>query len=108
QFTFSSSVSVLIFLLNRFFFKRSSTSSNRSFTRLFFFGMLPYAKIISSESFILLTMISSFTLSVMYLYFFFPFNFSENKFVLRSEEHTSELHSRFDLVCRLLLEKKNI
>src|SRR6266513_4824457 len=26
----------------------------------------------------------------------------------RSEEHTSELQSRFDLVCRLLLEKKNI
>src|SRR5437868_8657070 len=24
----------------------------------------------------------------------------------RSEEHTSELQSRFDLVCRLLLEKK--
>src|SRR5699024_11416393 len=28
-------------------------------------------------------------------------------FVTRSEEHTSELQSRFDLVCRLLLEKKN-
>src|SRR5207249_7220864 len=27
-------------------------------------------------------------------------------FGLRSEEHTSELQSRFDLVCRLLLEKK--
>src|SRR5699024_12241682 len=27
--------------------------------------------------------------------------------VVRSEEHTSELQSRFDLVCRLLLEKKN-
>src|SRR5438874_799596 len=27
---------------------------------------------------------------------------------LRSEEHTSELQSRRDLVCRLLLEKKNI
>src|SRR5699024_12059029 len=27
--------------------------------------------------------------------------------VARSEEHTSELQSRFDLVCRLLLEKKN-
>src|SRR5699024_12142992 len=27
---------------------------------------------------------------------------------LRSEEHTSELQSRFDLVCRLLLEKKNL
>src|SRR6266704_2955641 len=25
-----------------------------------------------------------------------------------SEEHTSELKSRFELVCRLLLEKKNI
>src|SRR5699024_12349899 len=28
-------------------------------------------------------------------------------FFARSEEHTSELQSRFDLVCRLLLEKKN-
>src|SRR5699024_12751015 len=28
--------------------------------------------------------------------------------LFRSEEHTSELQSRFDLVCRLLLEKKNI
>src|SRR5207249_5850243 len=27
---------------------------------------------------------------------------------LRSEEHTSELQSRFDLVCRLLLVKKNL
>src|SRR5206468_9571139 len=27
---------------------------------------------------------------------------------LRSEEHTSELQSRSDLVCRLLLEKKNL
>src|SRR5699024_12739721 len=28
------------------------------------------------------------------------------KMEARSEEHTSELQSRFDLVCRLLLEKK--
>src|SRR2546422_8319145 len=28
--------------------------------------------------------------------------------VARSEEHTSELQSRLHLVCRLLLEKKNI
>src|SRR5690349_25097815 len=28
--------------------------------------------------------------------------------LLRSEEHTSELQSRRDLVCRLLLEKKKI
>src|SRR5699024_5367185 len=32
------------------------------------------------------------------------YQFLEND---RSEEHTSELQSRFDLVCRLLLEKKN-
>src|SRR5438067_7898092 len=30
------------------------------------------------------------------------------RFDARSEEHTSELQSRFDLVCRLLLEKKKI
>src|SRR5438034_4637303 len=29
-----------------------------------------------------------------------------NPFVTRSEEHTSELQSHSDLVCRLLLEKK--
>src|SRR5207249_6846042 len=29
------------------------------------------------------------------------------EWVTRSEEHTSELQSRFDLVCRLPLEKKN-
>src|SRR5699024_12104158 len=34
---------------------------------------------------------------------FFPQN---EHAVERSEEHTSELQSRFDLVCRLLLEKK--
>src|SRR5438067_6336569 len=28
--------------------------------------------------------------------------------VTRSEEHTPELQSRFDLVCRLLLEKKKV
>src|SRR5207249_7410169 len=33
--------------------------------------------------------------------------FAINAGTKRSEEHTSELQSRFDLVCRLLLEKKN-
>src|SRR5438874_10111837 len=32
--------------------------------------------------------------------------FDKNIQLLRSEEHTSELQSRRDLVCRLLLEKK--
>src|SRR5437868_9971764 len=31
----------------------------------------------------------------------------EDSFVKRSEEHTSELQSRFELVCRPLLEKIN-
>src|SRR2546421_6015409 len=31
----------------------------------------------------------------------------ERRLFQRSEEHTSELQSRSDLVCRLLLEKKN-
>src|SRR5207249_9008931 len=34
------------------------------------------------------------------------FSGKDDRRVLRSEEHTSELQSRFDLVCRLLLEKK--
>src|SRR5699024_12185058 len=28
--------------------------------------------------------------------------------IFRSEEHTSELQSRFDLVCRLLLDRKEV
>src|SRR5690242_21890006 len=32
----------------------------------------------------------------------------KNRFAGRSEEHTSELQSHVNLVCRLLLEKKNI
>src|SRR5699024_11577826 len=40
--------------------------------------------------------------------FFLSGNLVEsNKTKKRSEEHTSELQSRFELVCRLLLEKKN-
>src|SRR5699024_11906353 len=33
-------------------------------------------------------------------------NMRDHDMQWRSEEHTSELQSRFDLVCRLLLEKK--
>src|SRR5699024_12686237 len=35
-----------------------------------------------------------------------PATSMQNRLSARSEEHTSELQSRFDLVCRLLLEKK--
>src|SRR5207248_5059300 len=36
-----------------------------------------------------------------------PTNFPVSIMQRRSEEHTSELQSPYDLVCRLLLEKKN-
>src|SRR5207249_12235302 len=35
-----------------------------------------------------------------------PRRYADELVVERSEEHTSELQSRFDLVCRLMLEKK--
>src|SRR2546430_13135385 len=35
------------------------------------------------------------------------YSFITNDFSVRSEEHTSELQSQSNLVCRLLLEKKN-
>src|SRR5438874_9128929 len=35
-----------------------------------------------------------------------PYRFARLRRISRSEEHTSELQSRRDLVCRLLLEKK--
>src|SRR5437868_11705165 len=38
--------------------------------------------------------------------FEFDLLLARGKGAFRSEEHTSELQSRFDLVCRLLLEKK--
>src|SRR5690349_17989090 len=39
-------------------------------------------------------------------YSYHPFAVSASEVKSRSEEHTSELQSRRDLVCRLLLEKK--
>src|SRR5262249_61323217 len=37
-----------------------------------------------------------------------PSTLAENMLLIRSEEHTSELQSLTNLVCRLLLEKKKI
>src|SRR5699024_12583856 len=48
--------------------------------------------------------------SFLWVYYGYPTSTYEGvnveKMRYRSEEHTSELQSRFDLVCRLLLEKK--
>src|SRR5699024_12177221 len=56
--------------------------------------------------------LSKKTVNIQPLYFFHYSNLTLGFYIyilgnVRSEEHTSELQSRFDLVCRLLLEKKN-
>src|SRR5699024_11885956 len=48
-----------------------------------------------------------FQLGFSLVLMFLAGSFSRLTKMERSEEHTSELQSRFDLVCRLLLEKKN-
>src|SRR5699024_11433988 len=54
------------------------------------------------------------TLSFNLISYHLPFlmlnlcDYKITEFLPRSEEHTSELQSRFDLVCRLLLEKKKL
>src|SRR2546421_5481439 len=43
-----------------------------------------------------------------FIFLLYYLNFFYFLLLFRSEEHTSELQSRSDLVCRLLLEKKKI
>src|SRR6201989_3683762 len=50
------------------------------------------------------TLFRSYIIFVLFLYKYH--HFMEDQYNIRSEEHTSELQSRRDLVCRLLLEKK--
>src|SRR5699024_11416129 len=54
--------------------------------------------------------LSSLLRSLQQLLQFYPYKERTLSHLIphRSEEHTSELQSRFDLVCRLLLEKKNL
>src|SRR5207248_8840351 len=47
-----------------------------------------------------------FGLALLYLWQIIVVGFAVPPVLLRSEEHTSELQSPYDLVCRLLLEKK--
>src|SRR5699024_11360845 len=54
----------------------------------------------------MLTMIAWFL--TLFLGLLTQFDGLDISLLVRSEEHTSELQSRFDLVCRLLLENKNM
>src|SRR5699024_12450235 len=79
-----------------------------SFCHLFFFYCYGHHRDLHSFP----TRRSSDLASLQITLIFLPQNFSSLHPILsdsspnRSEEHTSELQSRFDLVCRLLLEKK--
>src|SRR5699024_11879378 len=69
--------------------------------------LLLYIFLVSSDDFIsCLSSISPFANTLFLLVIATPICFAPKSIPKRSEEHTSELQSRFDLVCRLLLEKK--
>src|SRR5699024_3659228 len=72
---------------------------NREVTKAYQVGPLP-TTIASNKNGIVVDK-KEYQLTVDDIYRFVEQSSSE-----RSEEHTSELQSRFDLVCRLLLEKK--
>src|SRR5207247_2080852 len=68
-------------------------------------GMLLVRNAVHAALFLI---VNFFCLAVFYLLLDAPFLFAVQIVVYRSEEHTSELQSRVDLVCRLLLEKKKV
>src|SRR5699024_11522597 len=107
-----------------YFFQTISFQSKKHNWKKFFLGVLTLnslAPLLSLLSFIFPSNIkfelwfwSIQTFLICLVYFIVPFFIYKNSFsnsmialfICRSEEHTSELQSRFDLVCRLLLEKK--
>src|SRR2546421_9024329 len=71
--------------------------------------LFPYTTLFRSKSFfILVTSWGFFQPLLINSYSFCSCTSCFNWAISRSEEHTSELQSRSDLVCRLLLEKKKI
>src|SRR5699024_12164288 len=89
------STTCLAFLLIEYISPGSKPNSDSNTYRLSLLSMVPSFTVVSSR----LKPKASFSGTVVAL--------SSSTTLFRSEEHTSELQSRFDLVCRLLLEKKN-
>src|SRR5699024_12642310 len=96
----------LVFFTYTLFYHSLYTSLSHAFTLTFlFFFFFMIRRPPRSTLFPYTTLFRSFSInSISPL----PSNFSAPFVSMngRSEEHTSELQSRFDLVCRLLLEKK--
>src|SRR5699024_12337800 len=76
--------------------RRTTISTLFPYTTLFRSKNMGHEGTLTSSAVMLTTLLSAFTLTG-WLFLLRS---------MRSEEHTSELQSRFDLVCRLLLEKK--
>src|SRR2546421_3675576 len=74
--------------------------------------LFPYTTLFRSRSHAAWSSRSRVTISAISSFLTWPERPSEQSTRMsplrRSEEHTSELQSRSDLVCRLLLEKKNL
>src|SRR5260370_26226800 len=70
--------------------------------------LFPYTTLFRSQSLVFLSSGSSAQLMTLQELLLQRFGDKESaRLQLRSEEHTSELQSHLNLVCRLLLEKKN-
>src|SRR5699024_431608 len=78
---------------------RFGSSASKSPSLLTFYSLLPYQHLTCNQD---IKKLHGCHLTLRYSLLVYP----TRHIVARSEEHTSELQSRFDLVCRLLLEKK--
>src|SRR5260221_9936260 len=65
--------------------------------------LFPYTTLFRSRDWYCESPYALFKLTLIFCYYLLAYN---SKILMRSEEHTSELQSHSDLVCRLLLEKK--
>src|SRR5437867_13216714 len=90
---FHPSLTSHIVLLSFFFFFFNDTATTEIYT-LSLHDALPISKTMARAG--------SGTVSIFEITSVFAFHVCK----IRSEEHTSELQSPYDLVCRLLLEKK--
>src|SRR5690349_25169615 len=88
---------VLLCLFSVFFFFFFNDTATTEIYTLSLHDALPISRVLSSIFYAAPTFLLAQTRAQKR-----PFSFTR----MRSEEHTSELQSRRDLVCRLLLEKK--
>src|SRR5690606_41481887 len=104
---FSSSHSVILFYLLYLMVPRPPTSTLFPYTTLF----RSYSSEFSAVAWTVYMLVAGNAMLVCMLWmngrYILQIKKADENYIFRSEEHTSELQSRENLVCRLLLEKKN-